>query len=363
LNQIKPSAIPSPNTLVLLTSLAITVFISIPRLAVRWQLGTMNPAMEMNWLDFSMRALYIFLVSVLFFAINLQTRRVSIGFVRIDLNKFYQRLLISILLFVVVDFILIRMHLLFFRPVATLQMFKFLFNINMAIAVTMTILFVQIFRLIFNNYQISQSNAQLLKANAETKYEVLKNQINPHFLFNSLNTINSLIVADQQTAVQFVNNMSDVFRYVLKSRDVDVVTVEEELHFIEAYINMLKGRHGNKLQVTTAVQPAHLYYRLPPMALQILVENAVKHNVVSNSKPLHIHIFSHDDDQLTVTNNWQKRKITETSTGLGLHNLNQRCKYLSNRDLVIQQTATHFSVTIPLMPVKRYESSMTKFSS
>jgi two-component system, LytTR family, sensor kinase len=347
-------AIPSPTSLVLLTSLAITVFVSLPRLAVWLQLGAMNPAMEVNWLDFSVRAVYLFLTAVLFFAINLQTRRISIGFITINFNKFYQRLLISIILFFVVDVVLIRLHLSLFRPVATLQVFRFLFNTNMAIAVTMTILFAQIFRLVFNNYQISQSNAQLLKANAETKYEVLKNQINPHFLFNSLNTINSLIVTDQQAAVHFVNNMSDVFRYVLKSSDVDMVTVEEELHFLEAYIDMLKGRHGNKLKVTKEVQPAHLYYRLPPMALQILVENAVKHNVVSNSKPLHIHIFSHDDDQLTVTNNWQKRKITEPSTGLGLHNLNQRCKYLSNRDLVIQQTTTQFSVTIPLMPVNKY---------
>jgi LytS/YehU family sensor histidine kinase len=92
------------------------------------------------------------------------------------------------------------------------------------------------------------------------------------------------------------------------------------------------------------------------MALQILIENAVKHNVVSGSKPLHIHIFSHDDGMLTISNNLQKRKITEPSTGLGLHNLNQRCKYLSNRDLVIQQTATQFLVTIPLMPVNKYEN-------
>lgn len=338
----------------LLTSLAITVFISLPRLAVRFQLGSLHPAREVNWLEFSVRILYLFLTAVLFFSINLQTRRVSIGFVTIDFNKFYQRLLISIVLFFVVDFLLIRFHLALFQPVGTLQVFRFLFNINMAITVTMTILFAQIFRLVFNNYQISQSNAQLLKANAETKYEVLKNQVNPHFLFNSLNTINSLIVTDQQAAVHFVNNMSDVFRYVLKSSDVDMVTVEEELQFLEAYIHMLKGRHGNKLEVHIEVQPAHLYYRLPPMALQILIENAVKHNVVSTSKPLHIHIFSHDDGQLTVSNNWQKRKITEPSTGLGLHNLNQRCKYLSNRDLVIQQTATQFSVTIPLMPVNKY---------
>jgi two-component system, LytTR family, sensor kinase len=223
---------PSKTTLVLLSSLCIMVFVSIPRLAI---------SQHVNWLDLSFRALYIFCTSVLFFYVNLKRRR----------------LLISIVLFLVIDFLLIRFHLLFFTPVASFRVFRFLFNINMAIAVTMTILLSEIFRLLFRN--------------AETRYEVLKNQVNPHFLFNSLNTINGLIMTDREAAVNYVNNMSDVFRYV---------------------IDMLKGRFGDKLQVTIDVQPGQLYCQLPPLALQILIENAVKHNVVSNSKPLHITIES-----------------------------------------------------------------------
>ena len=340
--------IPSKTNLVLLSSLAITVFVSLPRLAMVRQVGV-------NWADFSVRAVYIFLTTAFFFAVNLQTRKLSIGFITINFNRFIQRLLVSIVLFCIIDWVLIRFHLSLFTPKTAPQVFRFLFNTNLAIAVTMTILFAEIFRLVFNNYEISKTNSALLKTNAETRYEVLKNQVNPHFLFKSFNTLNSLIVSDQQAAVQFVNNMSDVFRYVLKSNEVDVISLEEELRYIGAYIDMLKGRHGNKLQVKIEVQPEYLYHRLPPMALQILGENAVKHNIVSNSKPLQIHIYAHNEDQLTVSNNLQKRKITEPGTNLGLYNLNQRCKYLSNRDLLIEQGPARFSVTVPLIPVNKYE--------
>jgi LytS/YehU family sensor histidine kinase len=193
------------------------------------------------------------------------------------------------------------------------------------------------------------SNASLLKANAEAKYEVLKNQVNPHFLFNSLNTINSLITTDQQAAVHFVNNMSDVYRYALKSHELNSIPVQEELQFIAAYTEVLKGRYGNKMQIEVQVTPAHQQYRVPPMALQILVENAVKHNIASHNKPLHIRIYSNEVAGLVVTNNRQQRLQPEPSTGVGLQNLNQRCQYLSNQTLIIQQTESSFSVTIPLL--------------
>jgi LytS/YehU family sensor histidine kinase len=219
----------------------------------------------------------------------------------------------------------------------------------MVITVILTILFAQIFRLVLFNYQIRLSNASLLKTNAETKFEVLKNQVNPHFLFNSLNTINSLIVTDQQAAVQFVNNMSDVYRYVLKSHQLNSISLQEELRFIGAYIEVLKGRYGNKMQIEMNIAAAYQRHRVPPMALQVLIENAVKHNVASQHKPLYIHVFTNDNAELVVMNNRQQRNKPAPSTGVGLQNLNQRCQYLLNHHLTIRQTESEFSVTIPLM--------------
>jgi LytS/YehU family sensor histidine kinase len=121
------------------------------------------------------------------------------------------------------------------------------------------------------------------------------------------------------------------------------------MQFIVAYTEVLKGRHGNKMQIEMQITPAYQQYRVPPMALQILVENAVKHNIASLKNPLHIRIYTNDTAGLVVRNNRQQRNQPEPSTGVGLTNLNQRCQYLSNHPLIIQQTDTSFSVTIPLM--------------
>jgi sensor histidine kinase YesM len=335
--------------LVLLTSLAITALICLPRLLLLQRMTPGKLSFEITLTDLLLRAFYIFFTSILFFTIHLHTRSIKVSFIRINFNSFWQRLLISIVVFFILDRLLLRFHMYLFPPDGKGQFFKFLFNINLVITAIMTTLFAQIFRLLQNNYQIRLSNASLLKTNAETRFEVLKNQVNPHFLFNSLNTINSLIVTDQQAAVNFVNNMSDVYRYVLKSHEVNSIQLQEELRFIAAYTNMLKGRYGNKMHIAVQVPNHFLQHRVPPMALQILIENAVKHNIASHSKPLHIRIFADSTASLVVENNLQKRNDPEPSTGVGLQNLNQRCKYLSNHHLAIQQTQTSFTVTIPLI--------------
>jgi LytS/YehU family sensor histidine kinase len=337
------------NRLRLLTSLAITALISLPRLLLLQRMAQGKLSFEITLADLLLRAFYIFFTSQLFFIIHLRTRPIKVSFIRINFNSFWQRLLVSIVVFIIIDRLLLRFHMLLFPPDGKGQLFKFLFNINMVIAFIMTMLFAQIFRLLENNYQIRLSNASLLKINAETRFEVLKNQVNPHFLFNSLNTINSLIVTDQQAAVNFVNNMSDVYRYVLKSHEVNSIQLQEELRFIAAYTNLLKGRYGDKMHIAVHVPNHFLQHRVPPMALQILIENAVKHNIASHSKPLHIRIFADSMAGLVVENNLQKRTDPEPSTGVGLQNLNQRCKYLSNHYLAIQQTQNSFTVTIPLI--------------
>ena len=340
--------VPSKTRLILLTATAITVLISLPRILFLQRLSH-ELSLTGNLSELLLRAAYIFIIAVLLFVFHLHTNTITIGFIKIDCNNFWHRLPVSIMLFLVIDPLLLRFHMLWFRPYINEQLFRFLFNINMVITVIITILFAQVFRLLLNNYQMRLANASLLRTNAETRFEVLKNQVNPHFLFNALNTINSLIVTDRQAAVNYVNNMSDVYRYVLKSHELNSITLEEELRFMHAYTHMLKGRYGNKMHIDCTIQPLYSQHRLPPMALQILVENAIKHNVASHSKPLHIHIYTNENNILIVKNNLQKRTGAAPSTGVGLQNLNLRCKYLSNRRLIIQQTETSFSVTVPLM--------------
>lgn len=326
--------------LILLSSLAITILFSIPRLGL-----LRFPQYELQ--DMIARTVYSFLFAVLFFTINLERGEIRLWNFIIDTRRFFPSFFLNAGLFLIIDTLLLQLHLYLFEPAIREKLFRFLFNVTFILEFLLIVLLAYIYRLVYHNQQIRIANQVLLKTNAETKYQVLKNQVNPHFLFNSFNTINSLILRDKEQAVNFVNNMSDVFRYVLESREM--VTLEEELRMMTAYTAMLKGRHGEKIAVQMEVDDIMLSYKLPPMALQILVENAVKHNVISSQHPLQIRIFTKNNSELVVSNNLHEKKIRQHSTGLGLSNLNQRCRYLSNRDIIIQRLDDKFIVTVPLI--------------
>lgn len=341
--------IPSGKKLVVLSSLAVTILFALPRIAVLFRTGQSDFSPDRQMTDFFLRTIYHFFVAMIFLTVNLETRKIRIGPAVINFSNLFHRIVVNGSLYVVLYVVLFRIHQLWVDPVLPVRVFRFLFNLNLILEVLFVVLISQIYRQLFRNYQIRMDNEMLLKTNAETRYEVLKNQVNPHFLFNSFNTLSSLIVNDQDKAVNYVNNMSDVFRYVLESSKKEWSTVDEEIVFLKAYIQMLKGRFGEKLQFKIEMEPDFQQFLLPPMAVQILVENAVKHNVISRKQPLEIHIFT-EGPQLTVSNHLQEKKIKEPSTGLGLFNLTQRCSYLSGRELVVKRTEHDFLVTIPLMP-------------
>ncbi|MFC5408633.1 sensor histidine kinase [Larkinella bovis] len=342
-------SIPSRGWLILLSSLAVTILFALPRLAVLYFSGRGTPA-DFPWLEFGIRSLYSFLIAVLFLLVNLSAVWSDSSWLPKGINRHLVLGLLNIGLLAGLDFILIQLHLYWFEPPFNERLFRFLFRISMVLEVLLVVLTAAIFRLIFGNQQVRIANEQLLKANAETQYELLKNQLNPHFLFNSLNTVNALIRHDPVAAAEFVSNLSDVFRYTLTSRTVDLVTLEEEMRFMEAYLAMLTGRYGEKVRFQVEVSSAFHRSRLPPMALQVLVENAIKHNVASARQPLWVAITTNANHTLTVSNGLQVKKDPELATGLGLANLNQRCLYLSGREIHIQKTAETFSVTIPLLP-------------
>lgn len=344
----KEYKIPSGKKLVVLSSLAITVLFALPRIAVLYRTGQSEFSVDRQMTDFLLRTIYHFLVAAVFFAVNLETRKMRIGTVTVNFSHPIHRVAVNSILFVVLFMFLFRIHQFWVEPVLAVRVYRFLFNLNLTLEILFVVLISQIYRQLFRNHQIQIDNELLLKTNAETGYEVLKNQVNPHFLFNSFNTLSSLIASDQDKAVNYVNNMSDVFRYVLESSKKEQATVNEEITFLKAYIQMLKGRFGEKLKFKIEIEPDFQQFLLPPMALQILVENAVKHNIISQKQPLEIHIFT-QGPQLTVSNNLQEKKIKEPSTGLGLFNLNQRCSYLSGKELEIKRTEKNFCVTIPLM--------------
>jgi LytS/YehU family sensor histidine kinase len=185
------------------------------------------------------------------------------------------------------------------------------------------------------------------KESAIAKYESLKNQINPHFLFNSLNALTNLVYEDQDKAAKFIKQLSDVYRYVLDTREKEVITLKEELGFVRSYLFLQQIRFGNNLKV--AVDLDGVDGQIAPLALQLLVENAIKHNVISTDDPLSIKI-DFQDGFICVENNLQKKTmISETGAGLGLENIKSRYKFLTDEEVFISEADEKFLVKLPLI--------------
>jgi two-component system LytT family sensor kinase len=194
---------------------------------------------------------------------------------------------------------------------------------------------------------VKQSEA-LARTNVQNQLDGLKRQLDPHFLFNSLNTLAALIEEDNDPAQKYLSLLADVYRYVLVSREKDTVTLEEEMAFLDAYLYLNKTRFRENLQVEKWVDEKSLQHQVAPMSIQMLVENAIKHNVVSKDKPLTIHI-SGDEEGLLVSNNIQEKQILETSTKVGLQNIVQRYSLLSESPVKIWKEENLFNVKLPFI--------------
>lgn len=205
--------------------------------------------------------------------------------------------------------------------------------------------------------QSEREKEQLRVANLQSQLDVLKQQVNPHFLFNSLNTLSSLISEDPKQAELFVDKLSGVYRYVLRANrgegpEQNLTTVEAELGFIDAYFHLLQTRYGTGINLTVAVDVDPRSCHLPPLTLQLLVENAVKHNIVSPKRPLHISITVDEQGRLVIQNTLQ-RKVTRPgdglSNGVGLTNIVAKYQMLRLPQPSIEESPEQFTVRLPLL--------------
>ncbi len=193
-------------------------------------------------------------------------------------------------------------------------------------------------------------NEQLEKAKAQAELEALKNQIDPHFIFNSLNTLSHLIEDNPAKAKQFNDNMAEVYRYILHNKRKEFVLLREEISFLKDYFSLLKIRFEDAVQLNINV-PDELFdqYLIPPISLQTLIENAIKHNEFSDATPLVIGISLHNN-ALTVSNEIRKKMLRKPSSGIGLHNLNERYMLLTDKSIDIKEQKD-FSVTLPVLNI------------
>jgi len=237
---------------------------------------------------------------------------------------------------------------------------KFVFNTNifenfnhwgwqMAFTFLISLVITTSFYLVyfFKWWRIATVNGEKLKQEAiQLRYDALKSQVNPHFMFNSLSVLSSLIDTDTVKAKQFIQQFSDIYRYVLDQKDKELVPLEDELKFVQSYINLHQMRHGDNLNVIIDINNYSGY--IIPLSLQTLLENCFKHNVVSDEKPLTVRIWR-ENEFIIVQNNLQKRRTIQESNGIGLETISKRYKYLSNQAMEVIESNDHFTVKVPII--------------
>jgi two-component system, LytTR family, sensor kinase len=204
--------------------------------------------------------------------------------------------------------------------------------------------------LLFQNYQTQQIAVELERTqavNLGAQYELLKQQVNPHFLFNSLNTLKSMVDIQDPQSSDFILKLSDFYRFTLESRKMDLISLREELQILDSYVYLLKARFEDGFVMLNEIDLKQYDSAIPPFTLQLLIENCIKHNVVSLDKPLKIKLYT-EGDFLVIENHIQLKRGA-LSTGVGLDNINQRFMHLIHKEIEIDKTETTFKVKIPMI--------------
>jgi two-component system, LytTR family, sensor kinase len=204
----------------------------------------------------------------------------------------------------------------------------------------------------FKEYRNTLMEAEQLKTTtAQAELQMIKNQINPHFLFNNLNVLSALVMQNNAEANTFIEAFSQVYRYILNNQNKELVALQEELEFIKPYIYLLEKRFGNGLIITVNIEAKQESKFIIPASLQMLIENAIKHNIATRIKPLHIDLHSNGNNTLVVKNNLQIRDVVENSTEIGLQNIMKRYLLVGTREVIVEKRDNSFIVTLPLLSV------------
>lgn len=270
------------------------------------------------------------------------------------LNQTKKRVFFIVLIFLVVMTPSVLLILFLYDKCAILdyQLNKEDIKMSLLLGFIVNIIFETLWEVIYiiNKYKENLAENEVLEQmSISQEFENLKGQVNPHFLFNCFNTLSSLISEDRNEAEKFLDELSKVYRYLLKNNEEGMATLESELKFIQSYYRLLKTRHGEALQLQTEIDKKYSAYLLPSLSLQLLVENAVKHNVVSRQHPLMIEIFTTTANQLVVNNNLQCKLKKETSTHIGLKNIAMKYKLLQQNGFQVVEGDKNYMVVLPLI--------------
>lgn len=330
-------------------SMVVAVLIHFPELVSlfdRFESHSLFPGMR--FMDVANEVWFTFLSLLLLFAINTRLFHFNQASIKITGTKILLSFILTWILNNLLGQFFVFLHNTLDIPAIDAMVHHYLHPLRDFIISCLVTSSCYIIYLIRRQQQVSVENEQLQAENIRNQYEVLKNQLNPHMLFNSLNTLQSLVRENQNKAQDYIQELSRVLRYTLQSNDSQSVSLREEMDFASAYIFLLKMRFENNLQFDIQINKYFETCHLPPMAIQVLIENAVKHNEISNRKPLTIHISTDTEGFLAVSNTIQPKWTATPGTGIGLVNLAKRYRLLFKQDIQITEDK-EFTVRIPLI--------------
>ena len=297
--------------LVVLISLAITVLMGMSRINMMIRIEALG-LYEFGRLDYYIRIVTLFVVCAVFLSANIFYNKVNLGPLKFNLLRIKGIILFNFLTFIPVQIAYVSLTIPRVDLSASERLpieggngFILLSTMTNMALVVVSALVGTVYRFMRENYQIKLKNEMLHKESAEARFANLKEQLNPHFLFNSFSTLNGLIDESRSKAKKYVHDMCDVYRYVLKNDNVDTVTLREELEYAKIYLSMVKERFGNSVQDEVNISKEALEMKLPPLAIQMLIENAVKHNSFNKDHPLQLVIRS-SDSFIEVTNSLER---------------------------------------------------------
>lgn len=298
---------------------------------------------------------YLFLFTALTIETGIRTTLLLDKIVRWD-NKPVQRILLQLLMQVtalIISFVFLIKVAEYFTPTFVSPKDELLIRQAFVLGILLSILINAFFTAehFLLNWNNTKLQAEILEKKAlESELSALRTQIDPHFLFNNFSALTALIEEDTPKALEYLEKLTSVYRYLLTFRNKHIATLFDESLFIYSYLYLYKVRYGKNLTVEVDIREDIKMKKLPPLSLQLLMENAVKHNTISASEPLHIKIFSMGLKTLVVENNINPKTTTEVSTGLGLNNIDQRYKLLNVASgITVNNTGTTFQVILPLL--------------
>lgn len=333
----------------LIISVMVAFLIHFPELVSLFDLSEQSHLFpDMTVMDVANEVLFTFVSLMLLFALN----TVIFGFNRPSARITWQKMVLSFVFTWIINNMLgqifVYLHHQFNIPAIDAMVHHYLHPLRDFIMACIVSGSCYMIHLIRKSQQVQMENQQLHAENLLNQYEALKSQLNPHMLFNSLNTLRSLIRETPDRAQEYLQELSRVLRYTLQENVGQSVTLREEMEFVAAYIFLLKMRYEDNLFFDIAIQPHAESRMLPPMSVQLLIENAVKHNEISNRHPLTIRVRT-EVDTLVVNNPIQRKLTASRGTGIGLANLSKRYYLLFRKEIEVKEERDTFTVTIPLI--------------